>query len=357
MANHNGSRFHTAKLEDIVALNDEISALVRAGVPLELGLHELSRDLRGSLGRLAARLGSRMSSGDSLPEALDAEQNEIPRMYRAVVEAGLKSGRLPAALEAVSRHAQSLQDLYRRVTLACIYPLVIFVVGYALFLMMLTEVIPRFEEMLRESGMPVGIALSVLRPIAETMPFWGPVIPLLVFAIVGYWVLFQKRSMLRTGRPLWLFRLIPWTGGISRALQMANFSELLGLLTAQQVPLHTGILLAAESTGHRAMIRSAEEISLLIQSGETLGTSIRRTSSFPAYLCWMIHAGEQQRDLPKAMQRAAAVYRARAEVKLETMKLLLPLITVTLFGGGITLLYGLTLFTPLSHSLRGLGAP
>ena len=42
--------------EQLIALNDEIAALIRAGIPLELGLRELGGDARGALSRISLQL-------------------------------------------------------------------------------------------------------------------------------------------------------------------------------------------------------------------------------------------------------------------------------------------------------------
>ena len=44
-------------VEQLSALNEEIRALVRAGVPLERGLITAARDLGGRLGRITRRWG------------------------------------------------------------------------------------------------------------------------------------------------------------------------------------------------------------------------------------------------------------------------------------------------------------
>src|SRR6186713_2858010 len=98
--------FGAVTLDDLIALNDEIVALTRAGVPLERGLLGLGMDVRGRLGRIARTLSERMSRGESLSEALASSGEGIPRVYRAVVEAGVRSGRLPVALEGLAAYAR-----------------------------------------------------------------------------------------------------------------------------------------------------------------------------------------------------------------------------------------------------------
>ena len=105
---------NSISLDDLVALNDEIAGLVRAGVPLEIGLASWGRDLPGELGRTASRLGESIAQGQSLSESFAAQGDRIPRVYTALVTAGLRSGRLPAALESLTTTARSLQGSSRR---------------------------------------------------------------------------------------------------------------------------------------------------------------------------------------------------------------------------------------------------
>ena len=100
-------------LEDLIALNDEIAALARAGMPLERGLLDLGRDVPGRLGAMTTALGERMSRGEGLAEAIAAQGDRLPPMYRAVVEAGIRSGRLPVALEGLAGVARRVVETRR----------------------------------------------------------------------------------------------------------------------------------------------------------------------------------------------------------------------------------------------------
>ena len=87
-------------IDELGALNEEIAALARAGVPLERGLLRAGSDLSGSLKKITQALGSRLSRGESLPRALEAEKAAIPPLYRAVVEAGRGRAGCPRRLRA-----------------------------------------------------------------------------------------------------------------------------------------------------------------------------------------------------------------------------------------------------------------
>ena len=77
-------------LDELIALNDEIAALTREGVPLERGLVAFSGDLPRRLELWPPFLGERMSRGETLSEALRRPRVRGPHGLPRVVEAGLR---------------------------------------------------------------------------------------------------------------------------------------------------------------------------------------------------------------------------------------------------------------------------
>src|SRR5438270_10950303 len=98
-------------LEQLAALSEEIAALARAGVPLHRGLCELARDMPGRLGKAAAAIGAKLDAGQPLDAVVADLGATLPEGYRAVIAAGVRAGRLPAALEAVARTARRVKQL------------------------------------------------------------------------------------------------------------------------------------------------------------------------------------------------------------------------------------------------------
>ncbi len=106
-------RLRAVSLEELVALTDEMAALVHAGVPLESGLSNVSADLGGRNGEVANDLAARLRAGESLSHVLESSPSTFPPVFTAVVEAGLRSGRLSAALEGLAKSARRIADLRR----------------------------------------------------------------------------------------------------------------------------------------------------------------------------------------------------------------------------------------------------
>jgi len=57
-------------IDQFIALNEEIAALVRAGVPLDQGLAALGDDMPGRLGDMASTLAERSARGEPLEQAI-----------------------------------------------------------------------------------------------------------------------------------------------------------------------------------------------------------------------------------------------------------------------------------------------
>ena len=88
--------------DQLVALSDQLQALVRCGVPLEPSLVDLASDLSGEERTIVAELAEDSQSGQSLEHWLQSKSSELPAVFRAIVRAGIRAGRLDAALQKLS---------------------------------------------------------------------------------------------------------------------------------------------------------------------------------------------------------------------------------------------------------------
>ena len=350
-------------LEDLVALNDEIAALVRAGAPLEQGLALAGKDLPRGLKRLTAELAARMNNGASLSAALADCGQQVPSLYRAIVEAGIRSGRLPAALESWIAVARRLMALRRWVILAMIYPLLLFFLAYGLFVFFVIKVLPTIliASPLRH---PPAI-VQMFGHLRDSVVWWGPILPTLVCVLAMIWWLRSRNALVMQGGGA--ARVFGWAPSFRRLLwesRSAGFAEILALLIEHKTPLADAVKIAAETTGDRELIEAAKQLSAQIAAGNTVANSGATSkdrgapsSGIAPFLRWLIAGSARQPDLATSLRRSAEVYRRRAVRRADWLRLYLPLLLTIGIGGTATLLYGLSLFLPWLNTLYDLGKP
>lgn len=176
-------------LDDLVALNDEMAALVRSGVPLEQGLTQLARDLLGRMGAVAKQLGGRLAAGERLEQVFGSEGSDFPPVWRAVVAAGVRSGHLAAALEGLSKTGRRIGEMRRAAGMALIYPLIVAAAAYGLFVLTVTQLAAMVsfatEDATRETD-PLLAKMAWLRETAPSWAVWPPLIVLVALAVAWY---------------------------------------------------------------------------------------------------------------------------------------------------------------------------
>lgn len=341
-------------LEQLIALNEEIAALARAGIPLEQGLSHLGQDMPGKLGRIATLIAARLQRGDAISDVFRECASDIPPVYRAVVEAGARSGRLAAALESAASSARRVADMRRVVVGAVLYPLLVFLLAWGLWVAFVGAVVPRFIPVFEDFnayGLEVLKAIGVL---SDTAVYWGLAVPAVVLLAAGAWWYSTVRGTI--AEPRWaaiLLGWLPWVGRVLRLQRTATFAEVLALLLEHQVPFDQGLVLAAEACGDPRIVRSARAAAAALQRGEPP----QGFQGFPPLVQWMMVGGQQQGTMVGSLRHAALMYRKQASHQAALARTYLPVLVTLVLGGGVTALYVLLVMGPWIAMLKGLARP
>ena len=349
-------------LEQLIALNEEMAALIRAGVPLEQGLAALGGALPRSPAQMVQRLSQRMAGGESLTQVLDDPQ-QFPPVWRAVVQAGLRSGRLAAALESLSQTARRLADVRRILSAGLVYPLIVVLLAYLLFVFLTVWLAPVVFEASRDLAGRVSWVSAALTRLGELVWWWAIPVPVLGgLLLVGGWrhlgrSLWSKSSPPRRGRKRsWDWRFL----SIRQAFQesrMATFAEVLALLVEQQVPLGESLVLAAQASGDGNLVEGAKQVAERLERGELLRHRDDLPAGFPPLLGWIFIAGMLQHNLPETLRRSARIYRARAARTAHWTAVCGPLVLTVVVGGSAVLVCALLAFFPIFQMLYQLTQP
>ncbi|MCA9246542.1 MAG: type II secretion system F family protein [Planctomycetales bacterium] len=316
-------------LDQLIALCEEMSALVRAGVPLERGLELFAAEQVGGLGKLARNIAQRLERGEPLAEAFALENQPLPEVYRAVIEAGIRGGHLAEALEGIARYARRVAELRSIVGLSILYPVIVLMFASGIFLFWGRRLVP-------------SLAL-IDRLGAERGTFWqglfGPnsamaaavLCNLVVLALAAWWILTRGESIWTRGRGGWLVIWLPYVGQAVRYGRLARFTDLLAILLENEVPLPTALRLASQGSGDTRLAREASELATRLESG---GAAVSAPiSHFPPLLSWLICARHTQPALVQGVRHLAESYIARAADGVARARIFVPIFFTLVFAG------------------------
>jgi general secretion pathway protein F len=343
-----------ASFQELQALNAEIAALARAGVPLELGLSQLARTLPRRLGGLSGRIAARLQEGHSLVEALRQEGRGVSPIYVAVVEAALTVNRLPEALDALVAHAVAVRDLRRRLALAMIYPGIVAVVAYVFFLLFLLqvpltvlEVLDFAPQRLDEGTRQVRAVLSA---ISQSATLWGPLVPaglVLLLAFVARMACVASGFRTDAGHGLLSGMWIPGVARVYADLDHCQAAALLQVLLEHHVPLPRALRLSAASTASQSLRQSFEQLAGAIEEGRPLKVALERAPRLPTLIRRVFTLEHVEAGLPSALRQVTTIFRRRALRQIDWLRAVFAPAFLAVVGGGATLMYALALFLPL----------
>ncbi len=334
-------------LEDVIALNEEVTLLAQAGIPLDPSMVRIGRNRKHELTRINAAVARRVGRGELLVDAVAAEDDSFPEVYQNIVEAGLRCGRLPTLLEGLCDHSQSVVTLKRRMATALIYPVLVATLAYGLFVASLIFFLPRLMETYDELEVPFGPALDICRGLRATLPLWGP-LPLVVLALVIIaWIRNSRHPRIGWTGLLTPLTWLPWMRPVLQDGRSAGTARLAALLLDHGVPLPESLRLAAGVTGDDGWQRALEPATADKARGSRVSPLLRWAITQPAS-----EAGANERV--ESLRLAADVYEARAKRSLRRLRQWVPVFALVFVGGAMTLLYVLSVFGPFLQLLRGL---
>lgn len=326
-------------LERFVALNDEIAALARIGIPLDLGLRDLGREMPGRLGAATERLRQRLAEGQSLEIAFRDACSDFPPAYQAIVAAGIRSGRLPQALESVSASTRHIVAMRRTVRNAMIYPVFVVITAYVLFVVFAIEWTPRLVDFFRQLTYTDPAFVQWMSSVSRTAPYWAPLVPMAIAVPIAWWY-FRTRRTVSHGR-----------GRLRHTAHLATFAELLAALIENRVPLDEALTLAAASTDDRRLQQAGQEWAEQVQQGKPISLTPAQRGVIPDWLAWLLQQADQQPKLARNIAESAGSYRREVQRLSGWYVRVFPLVATAVLGGAAALLSGVLILGPWFYVL------
>lgn len=346
-----GSGKKRVKPGDFLLFNQQLSALLRAGIPVLQSINLLkTRSGSATLRAMLADIEEKIKSGYPLSEAFEA-QGTFPKIYTASLLAGEKSGALDDVLSRYVDYLKRNVGVSRKLRGAIAYPLFLLAAASFMVAFLTLYIVPRMSDLFKglstNKGLPTVtvVVLSFSNFIAGNIWWLLPMVLVLVFSLVIW--LRTPSGKLILGQ--FLLRL-PIVGALIKQMTMAQLARSLSTLLLGGITVPEAWNISSESIGNFELRRRSQAVLSLIREGRLFTESLEKANWMPELALDMIGIGEKSGSLREMLDEVANFYDAESEVRLEQLTTLLePVILVFMAGIVITIL--LAIYLPIIQTI------
>lgn len=340
--------------QEFLLFNQEMAALLRAGLPLLQALDlMLERMANEQFRAVLTDIRDRVRSGEDLSDAFAHHRDMFPRLYPASLKAGERSGELEQVLRRFIRYQRLVIDARKRAVSALIYPAVLISLSIVMLGVMMIFVVPSFTRFYE--GLDAELP-GITRAVVATSLFLRDWVWLLVIGGVVGLVMLRRWIQTVPGRRAWDgFKLkVPLLGGVLHTFSLSEFCRSLATLLAGGIPLVTAFEIATEAVGN-ASVRAAVEPGIRhVVEGGSFHQAIADSGVFPALAVDMAKVGEETGALDEMLSSISDFFDEKVEVQLQRILALVePAMLV--FMGIVVAIILLSLYLPMFGALSRMG--
>lgn len=341
-----GGRKRRVKMADFLVFNQEMIALLKAGLPVVRSFEILlERQESAALRAVLADVKDRVNSGASISDAF-AEQGDIfPRLYWTSLKAGEKSGEIESVLRRYLKYQKTVIAISRKVVSTLVYPAILIVLSTVLIAVLMTVVIPKFQEFFADFNADLPLLTVIVVGIAGFLrdnAIW--LFPALFF---GGWLLWRwvRTPAGRSWADGALLKL-PFLGGLFLRFAITQFTRSLATLLAGGTPLVPSLENSADAIGNRRVSKRVRDVVPKVREGGELWQALDSTGIFTNLTIEMIKVGETSGALEEMLTAVSDFYDEEIDVILaRVITMVEPAILVMM--GGIICTILLSVYLPI----------
>src|SRR4051794_9530673 len=345
------SKHGRVKQADFLLFNQQLSALLRAGIPVLQSISLLkTRSASANLREVLADVEDKIKSGVPLSQAFEM-QGIFPKIYTASILSGEQSGALDDVLARYVEYLKRSVGVSRKLRGALAYPAFLLVAASAMAAFLTLYIVPRMSDLFRglSANRPLPtvtvIVVSISTAIAGNIWWLLPMILIVIFALVFWLRTTAGKMMLHKA----LLR-VPIVGVLIRQMATAQLARSLSTLLSGGITVPDSWEIASQAVNNVELRKRSQAVSPLIREGRGFTEALEKANWIPELGLDMVGIGENSGSLREMLDEVASFYDAEAEVKLEQLTTLLEP-AILLFMAVIVLTILLAIYLPIIQTI------
>ena len=276
--------------EEVYLFSLQVSLMLKAGILPADGVTLLEAE--ASTGREKQLLGAMknvLEQGAPFYAAMEAT-GSFPEHALRMVQIGEDTGRLEQVLSALAQHYQQEHELREGIRQAVVYPAWLAVIIGIVTFVLVTRVLPVFQDVLEQLGSGISPWASSLMDLG-IFSQQGAIVFAVVLAVIALYLFFNSRSPAGQERIRRLADILLFRGALGLSVSREQFSSAVSLSLASGLNLNDALDKAAVLVDDAKMAAKIEQCKTLLEQGSTFASSIEQAGIFSGLEIGLISAG------------------------------------------------------------------
>ena len=336
----------TSGIKGLTIFTRQLHVMLTTGTPIVQALSALSRQTDNAQWQQTIEaLRHRVEEGAPLSEAMHDHPRQFDAIYRNLVAAGETSGKLPMMLERLSQLTRKQLQTRNTVIGALVYPSLLVMIAVVVLCLMLTIVLPRFNDLFATLDLPLPPTTQFLMFLSDSLiRFWWAII--LGLAATGFGVYVWIKS--EPGRQAMYTAMLtlPMIGKVTKSFATARIARLLGVLMDSHLPLLDVLDLIRTGTTNIHYQKLLDEARDAVVQGEPISSAFTNSELITPSVSEAMRSGETSGKVAPSLLAMSDMLDEENEVLIKSLTAILePMI---LLGMGVLVGFmALSIFLPL----------
>lgn len=339
--------------KEFVIFSRQMAVMIEAKVPLIAALKGIIEQtdnpyFAGVLSEVLADI----DEGKSLSDSLRKHPEVFSELYVNMVQSGEVSGNLQQSLEALADNIEKNYILTQKIKGVLYYPTFILTAFFVVAFLMVTFVIPKLTEMLKETNAKLPITTKILIALGDFMQHYWWAVLLMIFAAVAGLIYYIRTEDGKKEFDVIKLK-IPLVGKVLKYVYLARFAENLSTLVRSGIPIVSSLQITGRVVGNIVFENDIAETAEKVKTGGTMSESMVKKKEFPSIMTQMIKVGEDTGKLDVTLDTMAKFYTREADQIVSNLSSIIEPVLIVILGVGVgTLVFSIII--PIYNIAQGI---
>lgn len=292
----------------------QFAVILKAGIPIARTVRLICQKMTdNTLKKLLDQVADDVEGGRSLSASFaDRGQKILPVTFLETIHAGEEAGNLDSAFESASNHYTKQMKLKGKVRGAMIYPTFVMTLAVVVVIVLMVKVVPTFIEIFAEQGSELpAITMSLIMVSNFFRKFWYVLLALAIAVVVGIKIYGNTEDgRMRLAK---IMLRLPILGNINMLNASSQFANTLAMMLGAGLPLTKAVGITSRAISNYYLSTEVGKVTSELETGHTLGSSLRNSDCLPDILVDMTAVGEESGELEDTLAMTAEYYDTELE--------------------------------------------